>query len=335
MHMRPWLWLPAGLAHRLSPLALQLYSQIKPLQTLTLSPFTWRDRDFNNRFGLAGGADKDATTVQAWWTFGPGFVEIGTVTPQPQPGNSGKLIDRDIKNSAVWNRLGFPSRGAEFVASRLKELYQPRFTPIFANVGKNAGVPTDRAHEDYLACMRKLRGLVDAFIINVSSPNTAGLRDLLKPENLRPFLSAIIDENRQYKRGEWCTPILLKISPDMSEDDLAEVIDISLAAGIDGWVLTNSSLDLRQGLNFPKEGGVSGQPLSATAKRFLAQTIAHLGSRREDRLIVSVGGVMNSEQVFERLDMGADLVQVYSALVMHGPSFFRKVAEQAGLKVRS
>lgn len=335
MTMRPWLWLPAGMAHRLSPLALQVYSRFKPLQTLTWSPFSWRDLEFNNRLGLAGGADKDAATVQAWWSFGPGFIEIGTVTPQPQPGNSGKLIDRDVKNSAVWNRLGFPSRGVEYVAQRLKQLYQPRFTPIFANVGKNAKVPLERAHEDYLACMRKLRGLVDAFIINISSPNTEGLRDLLKPENLRPFLSSIINENLQYKRGEWTTPLLLKISPDMSEDDLAEIIDISHSLGLDGWILTNSSLDLREGLHFPKEGGVSGRPLAATSKRFLAQTLAHLGSRREDRLVVSVGGVMSAEQVFERLEMGADLVQVYSALVMHGPGFFRDVAEQASIRVRS
>ncbi|MGE0763671.1 MAG: quinone-dependent dihydroorotate dehydrogenase [Bdellovibrionales bacterium] len=333
--MRPWLWLPAGLAHRLSPWALQVYSQIKPLQTLTWSPFVWRDLEFTNRLGLAGGADKDGVNVQAWWTFGPGFLEIGTITPQPQPGNSGKRIDRDVKNSAVWNRLGFPSRGVEFVASRLKQLYQPRFTPIFANVGKNATTPLERAHEDYMACMRKLRGLVDAFIINISSPNTQGLRDLLKPENLQPFLSSIIEDNRQYTRGQSHTPILLKVSPDMSEDDLAQVLDTSLKVGLDGWVLTNSSIDLRQGLNFPKEGGVSGKPLSATAKRFLGQTVAHLGERRGDRLLISVGGVMTPDDVFERLDMGADLVQVYSALVMSGPKFFREVADHAAIKVKS
>lgn len=332
---KPWLWLPAGLAHSLSPWALHLYGQLQEPQTLTWSPFTWRGLEFNNRLGLAGGADKDATGVEAWWTFGPGFVEIGTITPQPQPGNSGKRIGRDVKNGAIWNRLGFPSKGVEYVAARLKKLYQPRFTPIFANVGKNATTPLERAQDDYLICMRKLRGMVDAFIINVSSPNTAGLRDLLKPVNLEPFLSSIVQENQQYKQGQWTTPVLLKVSPDMSEDDLAVMLDTSLKCGIDGWILTNSSVELRDGLKFPKEGGVSGQPLSATAKRFLAQTVAHLGDRKGDRMLISVGGVMCSEDVFERLSMGADLVQVYSALILHGPHFFRDVADQATRKVRS
>lgn len=332
MNMRPWLWLPAGLAHSLSPYALRFAARVKPLKTLKWSPFSWRGLEFDNRLGLAGGADKDACNIRDWWTFGPGFLEIGTITPLPQGPNPGKTIDRDVKKNAVWNRLGFPSRGADYVATKLKSLPQPRHTPLFANVGKNRSVTTQDAHLDYITCMQKLAGLVDGFIINISSPNTSGLRDLLKPENLRPFLAAIIHENKNLRTNSKIAPVLLKLSPDMSQKDLAEVIDLSIEVGIDGWVLTNSSIELREGLSFPKEGGVSGQPLSATAKKFLAETVAHLGERRKDRLIISVGGVMSAADVFERLEMGADLVQVYSALVMHGPSFFSSVARTALLR---
>lgn len=313
---------------------MRVYGRFHAYQTLTWSPFAWRDLEFNNRLGIAGGVDKDASHVQSWWTLGPGFIEIGTVTPLPQPGNSGKRVGRDTAKEAVWNRLGFPSKGAEQVARQLKNLYQPRFTPIFANVGKNKATSLENAHNDYITCLRKLRGLVDGFVINLSSPNTAGLRDLLKPAYLKSFLGPIIEDNRQYTRGEWPTPLLLKISPDLSEDELAEVIDTSLALGVDGWILTNSTLGAREGLAFPPEGGVSGRPLAQTSKRLLAQTIAHLGERRQDRLVISVGGVMTPDEVFERLEMGADLVQVYSALLFRGPFFFREVADQAALMVR-
>lgn len=331
MNLRPWLWLPATWAHRLSPMALRARTRWQPLQTLTWSPFSWRGIEFTNRLGLAGGVDKDGSMIESWWTYGPGFLEIGTVTPVAQPGNSGVRVARDISAEAVWNRLGFPSEGVEKVAARLKQLYQPRFTPILANVGKNASTPLEKAHEDYATCMRKLRGLVDAFVINLSSPNTPGLRDLLKPENLSAFLKPVLEENKQYGQ----TPVLLKISPDVSEDELADILDTSLNLGIDGWVLTNSSVGLRDGLSFPVEGGVSGKPLAPTAKRFLAQTVAHLGDRRGDRLIISVGGILTPKDVFERLDMGADLAQVYSAVVFQGPKFFRQVAEVADVEVGS
>ncbi len=331
--MRPWLLMPASWAHHIAPVALNIYGRLKPFQTLTWSPFTWRDLEFSNRLGIAGGVDKDASQVKSWWTLGPGFLEIGTVTPLPQPGNQGKRVGRDRRNQAVWNRLGFPSRGAEHVAQQLKPLYQPRFTPIFANVGKNKNTSLEQAHTDYITCMRKLRGLVDAFVINLSSPNTPGLRDLLKPEYLTTFLSPILDDNRQYTRGNHATPIFLKVSPDLTDDGLAAVLDTSLELGIDGWILTNTTQGAREGLPFPAEGGVSGRPLAATSKRLLARAVAHLGSRRQDRLIISVGGVLTPQDVFERLEMGADLVQVYAALLFSGPFFFRQVADHASLRV--
>jgi dihydroorotate dehydrogenase len=260
--MRPWLLLPASWAHSIGPIALNFYGRLRPFQRLTWSPFTWNHLTFQNRLGIAGGVDKDATQVQAWWSLGTGFLEIGTVTPRPQPGHSGKRLGRDCGNEAVWNRLGFPSRGVEFVAQQLEKLPRPRFTPLFANVGKNKDTPLEKAHEDYIACIRRLHGLADGFVINLSSPNTAGLRDLLKPEYLTKFLEPIIGANRSVQNGGSRTPLLLKVSPDLSLTDLAQVLDTSERLGVDGWVLTNSSQGLREGLAFPPEGGVSGRPLA-------------------------------------------------------------------------
>lgn len=327
--MRPWLWMPATVAHCLSSYALRIYGKMQPFQTLTWSPLSWQGLDFTNRLGLAGGIDKDALDLKAWWTLGPGFVEVGTVTPQPQPGHRGYRMGRDTPKQAIWNRMGFPSRGVEFVAEQLQGLYRPHFTPIFVNVGKNATTPLEKASQDYIYCMKRLAGKADTFVVNLSSPNTAGLRELLKPANLRAFLEELGRERQEYGNA----PIILKVSPDMAENELADVLDTSLKCGIQGWILTNSSSMIRDGLKFPNEGGVSGKPLASTSKRFLQQTIAHLGTRRKGQLIVSVGGVITPNDVFERIDLGADLVQVYSALVFAGPFFFRQVADFASTRL--
>ena len=283
-----------------------------------LEPLSWRGLEFPNRVGVAGGVDKDAQNVRAWWGLGAGFLEVGTVTPLPQPGNTPPVVDRDVAHEALWNRLGFPSQGVAKVKERLAKVRRPFAAPVFANVGKNAATPLELAHLDYVKLIGELRGLVDGFVVNVSSPNTKGLRDLLKPDRLREFLKPILAVKRE--------PILLKLSPDVLDEELSQVLEISAELGIDGWVLTNTSQGIREGLNFPKEGGVSGRPLAACSKRLLRRTLELLGPKREGRLIVSVGGIMNGADVRERLGLGADLVQAYSALIFEGPFFFRKVA---------
>jgi dihydroorotate dehydrogenase len=317
--LRPWLWLSPALAHQLSPLVLNSLAWINPAKPPEWNSFSWRGLKFPNPLGIAGGVDKDARNVQAWWGLGAGFLEIGTVTPQPQPGNAPPVVDRDLSHAALWNRLGFPSQGVQRVKARLDRLPRPFLTPLFANIGKNAATPLDKAHLDYLELLRVLRGSVDGFVINISSPNTKGLRELLKPERLREFLDPIM----QAKQSE---PILLKLSPDLQDEELARVLEISNELGIDGWVLTNTSQSLREGLKFPQEGGVSGRPLGPRSTELLKRTIHLLESKRQGKLIVSVGGVMNAEQVAERLNLGADLVQVYSALIFEGPFFMRNVS---------
>lgn len=322
MTVKPWLWLSPSLAHKITPTVLKSLNLISAVtQPPRWDSFYWRGLSFPNRLGIAGGVDKDARNISGWWSLGAGFVEIGTITPLPQPGNTAPVIDRFVEREALWNRLGFPSQGLDRVARRLKKLKRPFHTPVFANIGKNAATSLDAAHHDYIQLLQGLRGLVDGFVINISSPNTKGLRDLLRPEKLREFLAPIMASLPPDHE-----PVLLKISPDLQDDEMERVLLISHELGIDGWIFTNTSQGLREGLPFPKEGGVSGQPLGDLSKRVLRRGLEILGDRRQGKLVVSVGGVMTADDVIERLSMGADLVQVYSALIFRGPLFFRQVA---------
>lgn len=322
--MRPWLLLPPQWAHDLSSLALPLYSLLHGQKTPEWSSFTWRDMTFLNPVGIAGGVDKNAEHLQDWWRLGCGFVEIGTVTPRPQNPNPGKIMDRDLHLQAMWNKMGFPSHGAEEVFYNLTS-YGPRYrTPIFVNIGKNRNTPNDDAVKDYLAVIDQFRPLADAFVVNISSPNTKGLRDLQSKENLRGLLAPIIDKLSHFEP----TPVLVKLSPDLEEETLAEAIAHCHELGVDGFVLTNTTLSRPAGCRFPKEGGLSGAPLKNLSQRALQIAVQTLGKSKDEKLLISVGGIMNPDDVFERLQMGANLVQIYSALVFHGPSFFHEVARR-------
>jgi dihydroorotate dehydrogenase len=331
---KPWLWLSPQKAHSLTPAALKvagpLLSMLPDSGPQKWSPLEWRGLHFPNRLGLAGGVDKNAENLAAWWKLGAGFLEVGTITPRPQPGNAGTVVDRDVQALALWNKLGFPSRGMVKAKDFLRALPRPWPTPVFANIGKNATTPLEVASKDYLMLLHELQDVVDGFVINISSPNTSGLRKLLEPENLREFLAPLMAHP-----GAIARPTLLKISPDLSETDLATALTIACDLGVQGFVLTNTTSGGRDGLKFPQnEGGVSGQPLAAKSKYFLQRSLELLGSRRAGKLIVSVGGIMSADDVSERLQMGADLVQVYSALIFEGPFFFRKVAKCQLAKVR-
>jgi dihydroorotate dehydrogenase len=196
------------------------------------------------------------------------------------------------------------------------------------NIGKNRETPMERACDDYVKLVRQFADVADAFVINISSPNTPNLRSLLSPDKLPDFLSVIIEENMDASVGK-PVPVLLKLSPDMSIDELKKILDISLENKIDGWILTNTTLQREPGMNFPNTGGISGLPLKKKSKEMLQEAVRHLGNDRKDKLIVSVGGVMDSEDVFERLEIGANLIQVYSSLVFEGPFFFKKVFEDS------
>ncbi len=324
--MKPWLLLPAKLAHDLAPIGLQLLAAFKEPRAHRWNPVEWHGMSFQNPLGIAGGVDKDAGSVESWWTFGPGFIEVGTVTPLPQEPNEGKIIARSVRDEALWNKMGFPGTGAWNVKENLRDLPSPRPTPVFVNIGKNRTTPNENAAQDYAECIRVLRGLADAFVVNISSPNTVGLRDLFQPAQFRKFLDSVISARDLFSAG---TPLLLKLSPDLSETDLEMVIDTACELGIEGFIATNTTLSRDSDSTFPIDGGVSGRPLARLSIATLEKLLRILGRRREGKLIVSVGGIMTPEDVFRRLEMGADLVQVYTALVFEGPGFFDQVAQCA------
>lgn len=321
--IKPWLWLPPQLAHDLSGYGLRCVALFSNKTPPAWRSFVWRGLVFKNRLGLAGGVDKNADNLSAWWTFGAGFVEVGTVTPRPQEANPGKIMDRHMPSLSLWNRMGFPSEGADEVLANLRAS-KPCHGPVFVNIGKNRDTANENAAEDYLTLIHQFAGTADGFVVNISSPNTKGLRDLQQRETLREFLRPLVGAAR-----ERSTPILIKLSPDLSSEALTDAIEASVEAGIDGFVLTNTTLHRPEGLPFPPEGGLSGAPLKNLSVDALKTALNVLGPRREGKLIISVGGVMTAEDVFERLSLGADLVEIYSALIFHGPWFFNKVASEA------
>ena len=324
--MKPWLWLPPKLAHDLSPLGIDLFSLFYPERTPTWGSFSWNNIIFKNRLGLAGGVDKNADHLNAWMRLGCGFVEVGTVTPIAQKPNPGKIFDRSIADLALWNKMGFPSAGAADVYYNLKNFKENCTLPLLINIGKNRNTPNNQAHVDYVSQVHHFHDLADAFVVNISSPNTTGLRDLAEPKALELFLRPLAESQVDQPMRK---PILLKISPDLDADELKRVIDTSLTFGIDGFVLTNTTSDRTTQKIFPPEGGVSGKPIEQQSKKALQVAIAHLGSEKSKKLVISVGGVMTAADVFERLRMGADLVEVYTTLIFSGLHFFRKVAESA------
>lgn len=324
--MKPWLWLPPKLAHDLSPFAVQAYSQFFKKGTPEWSSFTWKNMHFKNRLGLAGGVDKNGENLPAWQKLGCGFIELGTVVPLPQEPNPGKIFDRSIEDEALWNKMGFPSYGAEEAFYNLRNFKTESQLPVLVNIGKNRHTLNEFAANDYVYLVEKFNELADAFVVNISSPNTKGLRDLANRESLEAFLKPIAAVKAELKSEK---PILLKLSPDMETEDLKRIMDISLQNEIDGFVLTNTTLSRATAKAFPIEGGLSGKPVSELSKTALKTAVGHLGSEKTKKLIISVGGVMTTDDVFERLSLGADLVEVYSTLIFSGLNFFRKVEDAA------
>lgn len=323
--MKPWLLFPPQFAHDIAGLALRLGAPFQSEDIPVWRPFKWKGLSFPNRLGLAGGVDKNAELIEEWWRYGVGFVEVGTITPKPQAPNAGVIMDRHLEARALWNRMGFPGDGVNAVLENLRDLPPRRRTPIFANIGKNRTTTNEDAAQDYAMCMRELSGACDAFVVNVSSPNTTGLRELLQPRIFQRFLGGVMAAKNKIPAND--TPVLLKLSPDADNDDLTAVVRVACDLGIDGFVTTNTTLARDHGSPFPAEGGVSGAPLAARSKEVLQVVRDAMGPNRGERLLISAGGVLTADDVRERLELGADLVQVYSALIFEGPGFFRAVAK--------
>lgn len=267
-------------------------------------------------FGLAGGFDKNARAVRGLTMLGFGFVEIGTVTPRPQPGNEKPRMWRELDLRGVRNRMGFNNDGAAAAAERLRALRATaagRAVVVGANIGKNKTTPADRAADDYAACARELAPWADYLVVNVSSPNTPGLRDLQTTAELRPILAAARSaaDEATAAAGVRRAPLLVKIAPDLADEDVDEVAALVAELGLDGVVAVNTTIGHDRG-----PGGLSGPPLLERGLEVVARLRERLGS---DPVIIGVGGIAGADDVRAYLRAGADLTQGYTSFVYSGP----------------
>lgn len=274
---------------------------------------------FENPVGLAAGFDKNALLFDEFANYGFGFIEVGTVTPKPQPGNPKKRIFRLKADEALINRMGFNNDGVDVVVERLKK----RKTNIIigGNIGKNKITPNERAVDDYMICFEKLFEVVDYFVVNVSSPNTPNLRALQDKGPLTDLLQTLQNENNKKENPK---PILLKIAPDLTDSQLLDIIDIVNTTKIAGVIATNTTI-ARDGLISEQKtetGGLSGKPVkerSTEVIRFLAQKSG------KSFAIIGVGGIHSADDAREKLEAGADLVQLYTGFIYEGPALVKRI----------
>jgi dihydroorotate dehydrogenase len=315
-------------AHHLALGCLKLASNCPPLLKVLGE---WQPRpqsttvfgvNFPSPIGLAAGFDKNGVALPAWEALGFGFVEIGTVTAKAQPGNPKPRIFRFPENEALVNRLGFNNDGADVVAGRLRRLRASGrwpAIPVGINIGKSKVTPLENAADDYLHSFQQLRDLADYIVLNVSSPNTPGLRALQEEEALTHLLQRIREANRESRK-----PILLKIAPDLSETELDKIVATCEQYEMAGIVATNTTLDHSAlPTTLDQTGGLSGAPLRARSTAFIRAI------KERTRLpVIGVGGIMNAEDAREKFEAGASLIQVYTGYIYRGPSLLRELADE-------
>ncbi|WP_426490232.1 quinone-dependent dihydroorotate dehydrogenase [Hymenobacter sp. 102] len=279
---------------------------------------------FRNPVGLAAGFDKNAELTDELGALGFGFVEIGTVTPRPQPGNPQPRLFRLPQDAALVNRMGFNNHGAEAAAARLRQR-RNRDLIIGGNIGKNKDTPNELAAHDYVACVEALHEVVDYFVVNVSSPNTPGLRQLQEREPLIELLQQVQERNQSLPRPR---PLLLKIAPDLTDPQLDDILLIARETNLSGLVATNTTIS-RDNLTTPAAdvanlgaGGLSGKPL----RRRATEVIRYLSQHSRGNLpIIGVGGIHSAQDAREKLEAGACLLQLYTGFIYEGPSLVQQI----------
>jgi dihydroorotate dehydrogenase len=282
--------------------------------------------DFPNPVGLAAGLDKNGEHLDALGALGFGFIEIGTVTPRPQPGNPRPRLFRVAPARAIVNRMGFNNAGVEQLCANVRASAWRGVLGI--NIGKNKDTPAERAVDDYLHCLDRVHALAHYVTINLSSPNTPGLRDLQFGEPLAALLGALVRRRDELaQRHGRRVPLTLKIAPDMADEDLGAVADTVRRAGIDGLIATNTTVS-RAGVegmpNAAEAGGLSGAPLTERAQAVMRGLHARLGGELP---LIGVGGIMDGAHAAERARAGADLLQLYSGLIYRGPSLVAEAVD--------
>jgi len=282
-------------------------------------PRTLFGLNFPNPIGLAAGLDKNGVALPAWAALGFGFVEIGTITAKAQPGNPKPRIFRLPEQQALINRLGFNNDGADVIAERLAELRESRrwpAIPVGINIGKSRATPLERATDDYLYSFRLLRDFADYITLNVSSPNTPGLRDLQEPQRLSELLHAINNEPEAATK-----PLLIKISPDLSSSDLEAILNVCVENGVAGIIATNTTLDHSSvPPESDEEGGLSGAPLREKATALVRDIVA-----KSTIPVIASGGICDAESAREKFEVGAQLVQLYTGFIYRGPGLIGEI----------
>lgn len=321
-------WFPSEEVHNLTLVALKVVQNTAPGRLLLQRiagevpnrPVRVFGLTFPNLLGVAAGFDKDAQVVEGLALLGFGHVEVGTVTPYPQPGNPKPRVFRLPSDEALINRMGFPSQGTAQVVARLRNLPTKRNFVLGVSLGKQKATPLAKAVDDYLVGMRAVYPYADYVAVNISSPNTPGLRELQAEKYIAELLGRLIEESKVLMENQQIAPrpLLVKISPDLSPNELDTILQVALEEGVDGIIATNTTTS-RAGVNHParqEAGGISGAPLRERNTAMIAEIHQATGGKLP---IVAVGGVFTAADVREKLDAGASLVQVYTGFVYEGP----------------
>ncbi len=353
--LRPLLFkLQPETAHHLTLQMLRLAGIVPPSRWFMQALFTPPQKPvevfglkFKNPVGLAAGYDKDGVAIPGLAALGFGHVEIGTITPRPQPGNPHPRVFRLVEDESVINRMGFPSRGSEYVQQQLNpalprgfldalfgvplrrlRLFQPRHDTVLGiNLGKNKTTPNEEAVFDYLALLQSFAPYADYLAINVSSPNTVGLRSLQGREALEALLIQLNAQRRiEEARLKKSLPLLVKLAPDLTDQELDDATGVIIATGMDGVIATNTTI-ARDGLRSAhraETGGLSGKPLTGLSDAILAKVVKMVAGRIP---VVGVGGIMSPDDARRKLDLGAALLQVYTGMIYAGPGFVKAIVK--------
>lgn len=330
--IKPILFLfPAEKAHKITTRLLHLFLSIPFGKTIIRGLFQFEDHrlernvfglHFKNPVGLAAGFDKNAELIDDFTHLGFGFIEIGTLTPKGQPGNPTPRLFRLPKDHGLINRMGFNNEGVDAAVERLKKTTSSII--VGGNIGKNKVTPNEDALEDYLICFEKLFDHVDYFVVNVSSPNTPGLRELQEKEPLKQLLQSLQQRNNEKPSQK---PILLKIAPDLTEPQLDDIIAITNELSLDGLIISNTTIDRDKlttnsnAINEIGAGGLSGKPLFDKSTEVLKYIRRHLPTVQ----IIAVGGIHTPQDAIEKIKAGANLVQIYTGLVYQGPGLIKRI----------
>jgi dihydroorotate dehydrogenase len=322
--------LPAEISHDLGLKGLGLLHRLGLSQFLGSAvpelPLTLFGLRFANPVGLAAGLDKNADYLDALGALGFGFVEVGTVTPRPQPGNPKPRLFRLAPEQAIINRMGFNNKGLQHMLARLQSRSYKGVVGV--NIGKNLTTPVEKAAEDYLLCLRGVYPYADYVVVNLSSPNTPGLRSLQFGEQLRSLLQELkLEQARLEVEQDRKVPLLLKVAPDLTDEEIVNIADVLLQTGMEGVIVSNTTIS-RTGVELSplssEAGGLSGAPLTRMSTRVLGKMVEALNGAIP---VIGVGGVMQGEDAGAKIRAGATLVQLYTGFIYTGPTLVKKAVQ--------